>query len=84
MFRSRNGITELTVNFNGRLLRDSSFVADNCAKLEVVNMKFPKSLVMHEYYGTGVAYYNMFQKCPNLSVVNFDAITDILNFCSFS
>jgi hypothetical protein len=35
-------------------------------------MKFPKSLVMHEYYGTGVAYYNMFQKCPNLSVVNFD------------
>ena len=72
MFRNCNGITELTVNFNGRLLRDSSFIADNCAKLEKVNMKFPKSLLMHEYYGTGVAYYNMFQKCPNLSVVNFD------------
>ena len=72
MFRNCNGITELTVNFNGRQLSDSSFIADNCAKLEKVNMKFPKSLVMHEYYGTGVAYYNMFQKCPNLSVVNFD------------
>ena len=29
MFRKCNGITELTVNFNGRLLRDSSFIADH-------------------------------------------------------
>ena len=27
---------------------------------------------MHEYYGTGVTYYNMFQKCQNLKIVNFD------------
>lgn len=72
MFKNCQGITELTVNFNGRLLRDSCFLADSCAKLEKVNLKLPKSLLMHEYYGTGVSYYNMFQKCPNLSIVNFD------------
>ena len=72
VFKNCSGIKNLTVNFNGRLLRDSSFIADNCAKLETVNMKFPQALVMHEYYGTGVTYYNMFQKCPNLRIVNFN------------
>ena len=65
-------MTGLTVNFNGRLLRDSSYFAEYCNRLETVNFKFPSALVMHEYYGTGVTYYNMFQYCNSLSVVNLD------------
>ena len=72
LFRNCSGIKNLTVNFNGRLLRESQFLADNCAKLETVSIKFPQALVMHEYYGTGVTYYNMFQKCPNLKIVNLN------------
>ena len=72
VFKNCPNITELTVNFNGRLLRDSSFLADSCSKLVKASIKFPKSLVMHEYYGTGVSYYNMLQKCTNLKEAHFD------------
>ena len=72
MFRYCENMTSLTVNFNGRLLRDSSYFAEYCNRLETVNFKFPSALVMHEYYGTGITYYNMFQYCNSLSVVNLD------------
>ena len=72
MFRYCENITSLTVNYNGRLLRDTTFFAEYCNRLQTVNFKFPSALVMHEYYGTGVTYYNMFQYCGSLSIVNLD------------
>lgn len=72
MFRYCPNIVTLTVNFNGRLLRDSTYFAEYCNNLTTFNMKFPKSFLMNEYYGTGMTYYNMLQYCLNLSVVNLD------------
>ena len=72
MFRVCPNITKLTVNFNGRLLKNSVKFAEGCSKLETVNFKFPSALLMNEYYGTGVTYYLMFQNCPNLKIVNLD------------
>ena len=72
MFRSCANMTNLTVNFTGRLLRDSVKFAESCNQLTTVNFTFPSSLLMNEYYGTGVTYYYMFQNCPNLKEVNLD------------
>ena len=71
-FRYCENIKTLTVNFNGRLLRDSTYFAEYCNRLETVNFKFPSALMMHDYYGTGVTYYNMFQYCNSLKVVNLN------------
>ena len=71
-FRYCENIKTLTVNFNGRLLRDSTYFAEYCNRLETINFKFPSALMMHDYYGTGVTYYNMFQYCNSLKVVNLN------------
>ena len=71
-FRYCENIKTLTVNFNGRLLRDSTYFAEYCNRLETVNFKFPSALTMHDYYGTGVTYYNMFQYCNSLKIVNLN------------
>ena len=71
-FRYCENINTLTVNFNGRLLRDSTYFAEYCNRLETVNFKFPSALTMHDYYGTGVTYYNMFQYCNSLKIVNLN------------
>ena len=72
VFYNCGEITELTINFNGRLLRNSVDIAASCGKLEVVNFKFPDSVLMDEYYGTGTSHYTMFRLCQNLRVVNLD------------
>ena len=72
MFRGCTNMTSLSVDFSGRLLRDCVKFADSCSKLKKVDIVFPYSLLMHEYYGTGVTYYNMFIGCTNLQEVNFD------------
>ena len=72
MFQYCNNIQTLTVNFNGRLLRESMYFAEHCDNLRTVNLKFPEALAIHDYYETGVAYYSMFRYCENLNYVNLD------------
>ena len=72
MFTRCSNIETLTVEFNGRLLRNSQYFAQYCTKMNTVNFKFPDSITMNEYYETGVEYYNMFQYCENLYYVNLD------------
>lgn len=72
MFRYCSNIIELTANFNGRLLRDSSFFAEYCNRMTTINIKFPSALRIDEYYATGMAFYNMCQYCNSLSIVNLD------------
>lgn len=72
LFYNCSGITELTVNFNGRQLKNSVEMAANCKELKVVNIKFPDSLLKDEYYQTGTSFYWMFRYCQNLEIVNFD------------
>ena len=72
MFQYCTNITSLNVNFSGRLLRNAQYFAQYCNNLDTVTLIFPDSLVMHDYYETGVEYYNMFQYCQNLHYVNLD------------
>ena len=72
MFQYCTNITSLNVNFSGRLLRNAQYFAQYCNNLDTVTLIFPDSLVMHDYYGAGVEYYNMFQYCQNLHYVNLD------------
>ena len=72
LFYNCSGLTELTINFNGRLLRNSVEIAASCSHLEVVNVKFPDSLLIDTYYGTGTTFYWMFRYCQNLKIVNLN------------
>ena len=72
MFERCKNIKTLTVNFTGRLLRESMYFAQYCTNMTEFNMKFPDSLYMHDYYETGVGHYNMLEYCENLSIVNLD------------
>lgn len=72
MFYRCPNIITLTANFNGRLLKNSQCFASHCEKMTTVNFKFPDSLAMHDYYQTGVEYYNMFEYCYSLNYVNLD------------
>lgn len=72
MFQYCKNIQTLTVNFNGRLLRESMYFAQYCDNLQTVNLKFPEALTIHDYYETGVTYYDMFRYCGNLNYVNLD------------
>ena len=72
MFQYCTNITSLNVNFSGRLLRNAQYFAQYCNNLDTVTFKFPDSLVMHDYYETGVEYYDMFRYCQNLHYVNLD------------
>ena len=71
-FQYCKNIQTLTVNFNGRLLRESMYFAQYCDNLQTVNLKFPQALTIHDYYETGVAYYDMFRYCGNLNYVNLN------------
>ena len=72
MFHRCSNMESLTVEFNGRLLRNSQFFASYCPRMQTVSFKFPDSITMNEFYETGVSYYNMFEYCENLYYVNLD------------